>query len=115
MPARATETLRCAHRWFWIMVLIAVVAMGALYQALRADPAPTVAVLFLLSALVLLASVAQASRIWVALAGPARLPRRRGRGRAAANLETATSPLRRGPRLRRRGGYPCDAAGHHHR
>jgi hypothetical protein len=80
MSAPSTEKVRRARRWFWIMVVTAAAAMGALYRIVKADPGPAVGLLFMLGALVLLASVTQASRIWVALEGPTRLPRlRRGR------------------------------------
>jgi hypothetical protein len=75
MSAPSTEKVRRARRWFWIMVVTAAAAMGALYRIVKADPGPAVGLLFTLGALVLLASVTQASRIWVALEGPARLPR----------------------------------------
>lgn len=70
MQTRAREGTRRARRWFWILVVIAVVAMGTLYRAFQAESGPAVGVLFLVSALVLVASLAQASRIWLALAGP---------------------------------------------
>jgi hypothetical protein len=69
MSAPAAEKVRRARRWFWIMVVTAAAAMGALYRAVKADPGPAVGLLFMLGALVLLASVTQASRIWVALEG----------------------------------------------
>lgn len=55
----------------------AIVAMGALYWAAKAPPAPLVGVLFAVASLVVLASLVQASRIWFALEGP---PRFRFRG-----------------------------------
>ncbi|NMR19395.1 hypothetical protein [Cellulomonas fimi] len=50
--------------------MTAVAAMGTLYRAIQAEPGPAAGILFLVSALVLVAALAQASRIWLALAGP---------------------------------------------
>jgi len=68
---------RRARRWFWALLTIAVLAMGALYQGLRADPGPGSGLLVAVSALVLVASTVQAARILNALTGPPRMPRLR--------------------------------------
>ena len=70
---------RRARHWFCVLVLAAVAAMGTLGRMVTAGPAPAVGVAFLLSALVLVASVVQATRIWVALDGPPRMRRRKRR------------------------------------
>ena len=73
--------VRRVRRWFWVMVLVAAVAMGLLYRTIKAEPAPAVALLFLASAVVVLGAVVQAGRIWIALEGPVRLSRLRLRRR----------------------------------
>lgn len=60
---------RLAHRWFWTLLVIAVLAMGVLYRALKAQEGLSAALTVLLSSLVLLVSTAQAARIVSALAG----------------------------------------------
>lgn len=82
MPVVGAEVRR-ARRWFWTMVVIVAAVMGVLYRTSKADPAPMVGPVILLSAVVVLGAVTQAGRIWVALEGPARLPRWRRRRRAA--------------------------------
>ena len=62
-----------ARRWFWALLVLAVLAMGALYQGLRAAPGPATGLLVAGSALVLVASTVQAARILTALTGPPRL------------------------------------------
>ena len=66
---------RRARRWFWTWLAISVLAMGTLYQGLRAAPGPGTAVLVAGSALALVASTVQAARILTALTGPPRFPR----------------------------------------
>ncbi|MFD8302834.1 hypothetical protein ACFV29_10840 [Streptomyces sp. NPDC059690] len=75
-PRAAGVDVRRAQRWFWALTIVAVLAMGALYQGLRSTPGPGTGVLVLISGLVLAASSIQAARILTALAGPPRLPRR---------------------------------------
>ncbi|ALV33175.1 hypothetical protein [Streptomyces sp. CdTB01] len=67
--------VRRAQRWFWALTVMAVLAMGGLYQGLRSAPGPGTGVLVLISGLVLAASSIQAARILTVLAGPPRLPR----------------------------------------
>ncbi|GGN84908.1 hypothetical protein GCM10011579_075400 [Streptomyces albiflavescens] len=76
-PPRRPDGLdvRRAQRWFWSLTVVAVLAMGALYQGLRSAPGPGTGVLVLVSALVLAASAVQAARILTVLTGPPRLPR----------------------------------------
>ena len=80
---------RRAQRWSWTLLAIAVLAMGALYQGLRAAPGPGTGLLVAFSALVLLGSTAQAARILTALNGPPRLPRRWQPGRGVPATEPA--------------------------
>ncbi|MBN0043064.1 hypothetical protein JS756_02830 [Streptomyces actuosus] len=75
-PRGSGVDVRRAQRWFWILTVSAVLAMGALYQGLRSAPGPGTGILVLISGLVLAASVVQAARILAVLAGPPRLPRR---------------------------------------
>ncbi|WP_062641002.1 hypothetical protein [Streptomyces maremycinicus] len=72
----ATDPRR-ARRWFWVLLALAVLAMGALYQGLRAAPGPGTGLLVAGSALAVVASTVQAARILTALTGPPRLPRLR--------------------------------------
>lgn len=81
-PRLNAVNARRARRWFWTLLTIAVLAMGALYQGLRAAPGPGTGLLVAGSALVLAASTAQAARILTALGGPPRMPRRMLPGRA---------------------------------
>lgn len=98
MSTPATQKVRTARRWFWIMVVTAAAAMGVLYRTVRADPAPAVGLLFMLSTLVVLASVVQASRIWVALEGPARLRRGAARGMPTRIVRDGRDPCPSPPR-----------------
>jgi len=66
---------RRARRWFWMLLLVAVLAMGALYRGLHTAPGPTAGALVGTAVPVLLASGVQAARIWLALAGPPVPPR----------------------------------------
>ena len=77
---------RRARRWFWMLLTVGVLAMGALYQGLRVAPGPGTGLLVAVSAVILVASTVQAARILTALAGPPRLPHRMrpGRGPTAA-------------------------------
>ena len=65
--------VRRARRWFWLLTLTAIVAMGGLYRELHAAPSPVTGLLTLLSALVLAASTIQAGRILAKLTRPPRL------------------------------------------
>jgi len=76
MTGRPDPT-RCAHRWFWALLLLAVLAMGALYRAVEAPPGPGAAVAVLISGTVLALSTVQAARILRALRGPLVLDLRR--------------------------------------
>ena len=64
--------IRRARRWFWIMVVVAVLAMGALYAALNAPRGPGAGLAVLASGLVLASSLVQANRIRTAITGPGR-------------------------------------------
>jgi len=58
---------RLARRWFWALLLVAVVAMGALYTALGARSRPVTGLVVFVSGVVLLAAATQAGRILLAL------------------------------------------------
>ena len=78
---------RLARRWFWTLLLVAVVAMGALYTALGAGGGPLTGLAVLVSSVVLLASATQAGRILLAL--------ERARRRGSRDLATPAEPVRR--------------------
>lgn len=71
-----------ARRWFWFLVVTAIVLMGILYRTLSSEPGPRTATLFVLVAVLLLASTVQAVRVWLALEAPGRARRRGRRGGA---------------------------------
>jgi hypothetical protein len=75
-----------ARRAFWILVLIAVLASGSLSAALTAQPGPITGVRVAASGLMLLGSLALATRVAVAL--------ERARRRA---LRPSANPGRRPP------------------
>ena len=66
-----------AQRWFWSLVVIAVLAMSVLYDAIRSEPGATAGVLVMVSSSVLAAVVLQAARIFKVVEEPRR--RRRSR------------------------------------
>ncbi len=76
MPTATDAEIRRARtralRWFWSLVVLAVVMMGALYRAAGSTPGPLVAVIFFVVALSTLALVVQAARVWLALEAPRR-------------------------------------------
>lgn len=63
----APDPFRRARRWFWALVLVAVLSMGALYASLGAPAGPVTALAVAASSLLLLAATAQAARILLAL------------------------------------------------
>lgn len=71
-----------ARRWFWALVVVAVVAMGGLYRAVQAPPSPLAGASVAVSSVVLLAATVQAARIAVRLQGRRTL-HRPGRRRGA--------------------------------
>lgn len=56
-----------AHRGFWILTGVAVIAVGSLSDALRATPGPITAVVVAVSGLVAASAVALAARVLIAL------------------------------------------------
>ena len=68
---------RRARRWFWALLLVAVLAMGALYRAVSAPAGPAAAAAVLVSGTVLALATVQAARILRALRGPLVLDLRR--------------------------------------
>lgn len=61
------DPVRRVRRWFWALVLVAVLALGALYAALGARSGPATGLGVAASSLVLLAATAQAARILLAV------------------------------------------------
>jgi len=59
--------MRRARRSFWILVVVSVLAAGALSGALRDEPAPTTGLRVAASGLVLVVSVALAARVLLAV------------------------------------------------
>jgi hypothetical protein len=68
---------RRARRWFWALLLVAVLAMGGLYRAVSAPAGPATAAAVLVSGTVLALATVQAARILRALRGPLVLDLRR--------------------------------------
>jgi len=62
-----TNPARRAHRSFWILVLLAVLAAGSLSAALASDPGHVVGLRVALSGLVLVSSVTLAARVMAAV------------------------------------------------
>ena len=58
---------RKANRSFWILVGIAILAVGALSSALMAAPGPLTGIRVAASGLILLASLSLATRVMIAL------------------------------------------------
>lgn len=77
---RSGVDVRRARRWFWTLLVVAVLAMGVLYRALQSEAGPEAAVAVLLSSLVLLAATWQAARISSVLGGRTSRPRRGSSG-----------------------------------
>jgi hypothetical protein len=73
--------MRRARRSFWMMVLVSVLAAGALSDALAADPSPATGLLVAGTGLVLIASIALAARILHAVDRAASATRYRERHR----------------------------------
>jgi len=71
------STRRRAHRSFWILVVVAVLATGALSSALAAPPSPLTGLRMAASGLVLLGSLTFAARMMIALESARRRARRR--------------------------------------
>ena len=70
-----------ARRTFWVLLVVAVLATGALSTALRAEPSPAVGAMVAVSGAVLAVSLTLATRILLALdrARRAARPQRRRR------------------------------------
>jgi len=62
------------RRWFWSLIATAVLAMSGLGTALGAPPSPVTGLAVLVAGVVLLAAATQATRIWLALTQPRRVP-----------------------------------------
>ena len=82
MPTTPNPTAR-ARRTFWALVLIAVLATGALSAALKAHPSPAAGATVAISGLILAIALTLAARILLALdhaRRASRPPRRRRDG-----------------------------------
>lgn len=79
MPDPVTA-LRQAHRWFWSLVVVAILLVGALSQLALARPSPAVGLGVALTGTALALVVTQACRLMLAInrAAPARRRRRIG-------------------------------------
>lgn len=73
--AAVEAQLRRARRWFWSLLAVAVLAMGALYRAIDMPAGPAAAATLLVSGTLLALATVQAARILRVLRGPAQLPR----------------------------------------
>lgn len=71
------DPARCARRWFWALLLVAVLAAGVLYRAVTGPAGPASALTLLLSGTVLGLATVQAARVLRALRGPLVLDVRR--------------------------------------
>ena len=60
-------TVRRARRRFWVLLVVAVLAGGAMSRGLAATPGPSIGLSVALSGLVLIGSLAGAARILLAL------------------------------------------------
>lgn len=56
-----------AHRWFWFLVLVAILATGSLSSALAAPPSPLTGLRVAVSGLVLITSFTLATRVMIAV------------------------------------------------
>lgn len=69
MKPRQVTSARLARRWFWLLTAVSVLATGALYRALQAEPSASAGLTVLLSGTVVVAATLQAARILLALRG----------------------------------------------
>jgi hypothetical protein len=89
-PPASSLSWRRAHRTFWILMTIAVVAAGSVSSAARAHPGPFTAVRLALSGAALIISVALAGRVFLHL----------GRARRTAHQARETTPTTKSPKKR---------------
>ena len=89
MKSNAAQ-VNLARRWFWVLVVMAVLAMSALYTSLTADAGPGTALVVLVSGLLLAGTTTQATRIWIALTRHKQQARRL----VGSRLRRRTSPTR---------------------
>ncbi len=59
-----------ARRWFWVLLVVAVLSTGALFWAINAPSGPLPAAVLFVSGLTAVASIVQATRIMRVLNGP---------------------------------------------
>jgi hypothetical protein len=72
---RVASPLGRAHRSLWILIGIAILALGAVTRLVAAPPSPLVGIAFGLSALILAVSLLLAGRVTIALERARRLSR----------------------------------------
>lgn len=75
-PQAGRSACRQAHRSFWLLVAVAVLATGALSSALAAPPSPLTGLRMAASGLILLGSLTCAARMMIALESARRRSRR---------------------------------------
>lgn len=83
-----------ARRWFWILLVVAVLATGAAYWAVNAPPGPVAGLVLLVGGLLAATATLQATRVLAALNGPPNL-------RSAVRLTSRLRPSRHRSRDRR--------------
>ena len=70
-PSRQPQVVRSvhhlAHRSFWILVVVAVLATGSLRSAFKAAPSPLTGLRVAASGLVMIASLTLATRVMIAV------------------------------------------------
>jgi len=71
IPSQQPQVIRSvhhvAHRWFWSLVVVAVLATGSLSSALAAPPSPFTGLRVAASGLVLITSLTLATRVMIAV------------------------------------------------
>lgn len=75
-PQAGRPTALRAHRSFWLLVGVAVLATGALSSALTAQPSPLTGIRVAASGLILVTSLALTGRVMIALERARRQARR---------------------------------------
>lgn len=86
-----------ARRWFWTLLMVAVLATGAAYWAVNAPPGPLAGTVLLGGGLLAATATLQATRVLTALNGPPDLRRSAERltPRLRPNRQRSPQPSRR--------------------
>lgn len=61
-----------ARRWFWRLLVVSILLMGGGYRAVYAEPGLLTGAAFLVLSTLLVATLVQAARVWIALPNAAR-------------------------------------------